>query len=120
MILGYVRDYLPRVQITLPGRNGPLTIEFTIDTGFDGDVALPSSLVGQVEAVFSTERIIRLADGSMLRRPYYEMMLDWDGEPRHTEITVLEGNPLLGAVLLDGFFLQIEMTDGGSVQIERL
>jgi hypothetical protein len=97
-----------------------------------------------VNAAFSTERIIRLADGSQHRRPYYEILLDWVGEEHLTEITVLENSPLLGAVLLDGFSVQLsihaanvrnshfsgnhevrppirlEMTTGGAVQIERL
>lgn len=100
MIQGYVRDYLPRVTLWLPGQHGELAVEFILDTGFDGDVSLPSSLIQQLEATFSTERIVRLADGSQHRRPYYEMIMEWDGEERLTEITVLENSPLLGAVLL--------------------
>ena len=120
MILGYVRDYLPRVLLTLPGRDGPISAEFIVDTGFDGDLSLPASLLNQLDATFSTERIIRLADGSIHMRPYYEIMLDWDGEDRLTEITVLENVPLLGAVLMDGFSVDLEMTTGGVVQLERL
>jgi clan AA aspartic protease len=120
MIEGYVRDYLPRVTLLLPGHNGPVAVEFIVDTGFDGDLSLPSSLVQQVDATFSTQRIVRLADGSKHYRPYYEIVLDWDEEERLTEITVLENSPLLGAVLLDGYLVEIEMTTGGRVQISRL
>ena len=120
MILGYVRDYLPRVVITLPGLNGPLSVELIVDTGFDGDLSMPGGPLAQLHASFSMERIIRLADGSKRRRPYYDILLDWDGEERVTEVTVLENDPLLGALLLDGFNLQIEMTTGGVVQIDRL
>ena len=44
MILGYVRDHLPRVTIVLPGLNGDVPVEFIVDTGFDGDISLPSRL----------------------------------------------------------------------------
>lgn len=33
MILGYVRDYLPRVTLSLPGLDGPLSVEFIVDIG---------------------------------------------------------------------------------------
>ncbi len=103
MIHGYVRDYLPRILLSLPGHNGPVSVEFIVDTGFDGDLSLPAALLGQLDAAFSAERIIRLADGSIHRRPYYEILIDWDGEERLTEITVLENDPLLGALLLIRF-----------------
>ncbi len=45
MILGHVRDRFPRVSLSMPGRNGPLLVEFIVDTGFDGDLALPQSII---------------------------------------------------------------------------
>ena len=120
MIVGYVRDYFPRVMLSLPGQNGPVSVEFIVDTGFDGDLSLPSELIRQMVASLSTTRIIRLADGSTQRRPYYELLMDWDGEERVTEITVLENTPLLGALLLGSFSVDMEMTTGGIVQIDRL
>ncbi len=61
-----------------------------------------------------------MADGSRRQKPHYELTLDWNGEPRQTEVMALEGNPLLGGALLRGFLLQAEMTDGGEVLIESL
>ena len=49
-----------------------------------------------------------------------EIMLDWNGETRTTEVLVLEGEPLLGTVLMRENLLQVEMTDGGEVIIEPL
>lgn len=120
MILGYVRDFLPRVSLTLPGQNGPVTIEFVGDTDFDGDLSLPSTLVSRLDAAFATERTLRLADGSIHRRLAYQIDLDWDDEARLTEVLILENDPLLGAVLLDGMHVSLEMVDGGDVRIERL
>jgi clan AA aspartic protease len=120
MMHGHVRDYLPRIVLTLPGIQGPMRIEFIIDTGFDGDLALPTSLVRQLDVTFSADRIIRLADGTMQRRPCFSIPLEWNEEIRETEITVLENAPLLGAVLMDGFLLQIEMTNNGEVTLDLL
>lgn len=120
MIQGYVRDYLPRVFLTLPGQDGPTSVEFIVDTAFQGDLTLPSALIGRMAAEFTTERTISLADGSIHRRPYYQIALDWGEESRPVEVTVLENSPLLGAMLLEGQFVQIEMMDGGEVSIEPL
>ena len=45
MILGHVRDYMPRVSLLLPGVNGLVSVEFILDTGFDGELSLPPSLL---------------------------------------------------------------------------
>jgi clan AA aspartic protease len=121
MIRGHVRDYLPRVILSLPGRDGDeVSVEFTVDTAFDGDLALPSRLLSQIEATYLRQRILRLADGSTQSRPYFEIILDWHDEQRPTEIAVLENDPLLGAVLLDGCHVGIDMIDGGEAVIEPL
>ncbi len=120
MIYGHVRDNFPYVMLTLPGQDGPLAVELLVDTGFDSDLALPSALVRRLEATFAYEKEVRMADGSVRRRPHYEILLDWNEEPLLTQILVLEGVPLMGGTLLTNFLLQVEMQDGGEVSIEPL
>ena len=50
MILGVVRDHLARVTLTLPGAMGAVAVEFILDTGFDADLTLPSSVLRQLDA----------------------------------------------------------------------
>lgn len=98
-----------------------MNVEFIVDTGFEGELALPASLVRQLDAVFALEREIILADGTRQRRPYFRIALNWHEESRVTEIAVLGGgNPLLGVELLAENLLQIEMTDGGEVSLDPL
>lgn len=120
MILGHVRDNLPRVTLPLPGVTEQVFIEFAVDTGFDGELALPSNLVRQLEAIFQGDKPILLADSFARTQPSFEVVLEWEDDSRPTEILVLEGIPLLGSVLLAGSLLQAEMTDGGEVSIEPL
>ena len=40
MIYGQFRSRFPRLTLTLPGLKGPLDVEFILDTGFDGELAL--------------------------------------------------------------------------------
>ena len=48
-LLGHVRDYAACVLLTLPGEEGELAAERVVDTGFEGDLALPRSLVAKLE-----------------------------------------------------------------------
>ena len=120
MMLGHVRDRFPRISLSLPGRNGPLVIEFIVDTGFDGDLALPQSVINRLEATVSDAHDVRLADGSQQARAYYEMNMEWQEEGRLTEVLVLEYEPLLGVGLMEGNLLQAEMLTGGEVSLEPL
>ncbi len=120
MIYGHVRDNFPYVMLTLPGQGGPLTVECLVDTGFEGDLALPSALVIRLDATFAYEKEVRMADGSVRKRPHYEMSLDWNEEPRLTQILLLESVPLMGSMLRQNHLLQIEMIDGGEVSLEPL
>lgn len=104
----------------MPGRGGDLEVEFIVDTGFAGDLALPAYLVNQIEGTLIGFRDRRLATGQQFRCPSYEIMLDWNDEPRPTEVLILEGDPLLGTVILREHLLQMEMMEGGEVSIEAL
>jgi clan AA aspartic protease len=120
VIYGHVRDDFPYVMLALRGLEGPLPVEFVVDTGFNGELALPGDILRQLDASFTAEETVQMADGSRRRRPYYEITLDWGGEERLTEVMLLEGTPLLGTVLLRGYLLQGEMADGGQVLVEPL
>jgi len=120
MTIGHVRDNFIRVTLTLPDLAGPFTAEFLVDTGFDGELALPGSILQQLDASFSIDQEIMLADGSRGRRPLYRIDMDWDEDRRPTDVLLLESTPLLGVNLLAGSLLQAQMTDGGEVSIEPL
>ena len=119
-MLGQWRAGFPWVTLTLPGVNGPLDVAFIVDTGFEGDLALPEILISQLDASILESRLIRLAGAVRQRSYYYEMVLDWDGEPRPIEVLALDGNPLIGNDLWKDYSLQAENTDGGDVCFEPL
>jgi clan AA aspartic protease len=120
MIFGHVRDRFPRVSLNLPGLDGPVVVEFILDTGFDGDLALPASLIAQLETAESEFRWVRLADGRAQQRRASEITLDWNDEERITEVLALENPPLLGVGLMGGNLLQAEMQTGGEGSLEPL
>jgi clan AA aspartic protease len=119
MLLGHVRDYAARVLLTLPGEEGELTAECVIDTGFEGDLALPRSLVAKLDRVSPYEtRSFTLADGSLRELLICYIELEWNEEPRSVEVLVTDGRPLLGMVLMDGSYIGIDARNGGEAVIE--
>jgi clan AA aspartic protease len=119
-MLGHFRDGHPRLTLILPGAQDRISIEFIVDTGFEGDLALEQSLIARLLARLSGADTFALADGSHLVCPTYDLILDWDGEERHVEALATAGHPLLGTRLLEGVLLQVEMNEGGEVLIERI
>jgi predicted aspartyl protease len=120
MMLGTFREDHPRITLPLPQIRAEIDVEFIIDTGFVGDLALPAHLAGLLEGTFAGFGERRLANGQYLKCRTCEIMLDWNDELRPTEVLILEGDPLLGTVILRENLLQIEMMDGGEVSIEAL
>jgi len=53
MIEGSVRDNFPRLSLNLPGLRGSQSVEFLVDTGFDGELSLPSALLAGLNVVLS-------------------------------------------------------------------
>ena len=120
VILGQWRDRFPRVTLTLAGAEGPLDVEFVVDTGFDGELALPASLVRRLDARILETRTVELAGGFQERCYSYELALEWDGEARYVELLALNGRPLIGNDLWRDHSLQAENLVGGEVVIEPL
>lgn len=120
MITGVFRDDHPRVVLSLPGLRGGMEVEFIVDTGFAGDLALPARLAGLLDAEMIGIRERSLANGQRFPCPSARVALEWFMEPRLTEVLVLEGDPLLGTLILSDYLLQMEMIEGGEVSIEPL
>jgi clan AA aspartic protease len=120
MISGIVRDLLPRIRLLLPGQDGPIEVEFVVDTGFEGELAVPGSIANQLEAGTFGQRLMFMADRTIRECPACYIDLEWNEDLRSTEVLILDGNPLLGMYLMNGFQLQIEAREGGEVYLDPL
>ncbi len=107
-------------MLTLPGHDGPVNIEFIVDTAFDGDLSVPPHVLARLDVGYQTDRLFQMADGRQVYQPAFEINLLWDGEIRLTEVVSIKNASLLGIQLMDGKLLQAEMTDGGEVSLEDL
>ncbi|HTE20316.1 MAG TPA: hypothetical protein VK689_18275 [Armatimonadota bacterium] len=118
MIVGHVRDTLPRVTLVLPGSAGPLPVELIVDTGFEGDLTLPLSILQRTDAEPLYLSLRSLADGTLRECPVYQLLMAWNEEARTVQVVGLEHNPLLGVLLLEGCHLDLEFIEGAEVIIE--
>ena len=122
-VRGAVQAGFPRVTLSLVDRSNALNpVTFVVDTGFEGEIALPFEIlriiytfapeIRRIQPVNSDER-----DSTFVRA----LLATEDGERRVTEVLVLDqGLPLVGLELLWDHLLTMELTNDGDVTIEQL
>jgi clan AA aspartic protease len=95
-------------------------VEAIIDTGFDGWLSLPSSIISSLDLVWRRRGRALLADGSESIFDIYEAVVIWDGEVRRIPVDQAEATPLVGMSLLEGYELTVQAQPGGNVTIASL
>ncbi len=89
-------------------------IDAIIDTGFDGWLSLPSSLILFLGLLWRQRGRALLADGRESVFDIYETMVFWDGQARRLPAHEAETTPLVGMSLLDGYELKVLVQPGGT------
>jgi clan AA aspartic protease len=120
MITGTVSGRHALVSLLISGPNGQISVEFVLDTGFAGFLALPPAIITALGLTYVSPQIARLANRSRIVLDTYRLTVLWDGEEREVEVLAMDGEPLLGMSMLDGSDLRLQVTDGGLVTIEAL
>ena len=118
MIVGVVRDHLPRITITFHGPTGPQDIELIVDTGFDGDFVLPFHLIRSLDLPYVYLSRRRLGDGTIRECSIHEVQVSLNGDLKTAEVIRFEHDPLIGKVVLDGWLLTAHLSNGGEVVLE--
>ena len=90
-----------------------LGVETVIDTGFDGELTLPSETIQRLGYPYAGRT---LADGSEIQLDYHEGRVLW----RQIAVISAEGQPLIGMALLRGSRLSLEAVPGGEITISEL
>ena len=120
MIEGTVNVHLEAV-VTLPllgpaGRTREVAA--VVDTGFNGYLVLPPTLVADLGLPVVGDGEAVLADGSEAVFDVYGVTMLWDGQERYVETGAVGVDPLVGMAMLDNHDLSIEVRDGGRVVIK--
>jgi clan AA aspartic protease len=91
-----------------------------IDTGFNGYLTLPPSLVSFLALTYHGQAFARLADGSTILMRKFEASVTWHGRQRDVIVLEADGDPLIGMSLLYGNRVTLGVLDGGPVTIEPM
>ena len=122
MIVGIVNEYYEAIiRLVVSGPNKQKTeIDAVIDTGFNGSMSLPTSLIAKLKLPFRSRGRAELADGSESIFNSYEATIIWDGQPHRIAIDEANTDPLIGMSLLRSYELNIQVVNGGNVLIKIL
>jgi clan AA aspartic protease len=122
MMFGVVSDGCEAIiKVTVGRADAPkITIEALIDTGFTSFLALPSSIIESLGLPWHFSDIGTLGDGSEVVFEIYTGHVIWDGQVEVVDVVASEAMPLVGMSLLYGFRLQVEVVEGGIVNIEAI
>ncbi|MEA3346342.1 MAG: clan AA aspartic protease [Chloroflexota bacterium] len=107
---GYVDEYgQPRAEISATGVRESITVDAIIDTGFNGELCLPTQIAVQLGLELSATQMAELADGTMQRELIFIGRGVFDGRERRIEISLTGGqDALLGTGLLENKALEID------------
>ena len=111
----------PVVPIELVAENGEIhTVQAVLDTGFDGELSLPESLISELGFPLYDDFVSTMADGRKAKFLGYDGNIVWHGRRRSVLVLQNAGEPLLGMRLLWRNRITIDAYANGSVVIEEL
>ena len=122
MLTGTVSDDLQAwVSMELLAESGELvSIDVVLDTGFNGQLALSTSIIQQLELLEDISRLAVTATGDRVSLATYRGTVLWDEQPRIVEVVQADSEPLLGMELLLGCRVTLDVRGGGAVTIDSL
>ncbi len=122
MILGNVninREAVIQIAV-LSDRKQVKAVRAVIDTGYTGDLMLPTAIVKELGLTLRGIQDTTLGDGSLTMFEMYAGSVIWDGQVRRVEVNASETEFLVGMGLLEEHKLEIEARPGGMVRITAL
>ena len=121
MIEGLVNaNYEAVISLPLRGPAGQTQVDAVVDTGFNGFLTLPPTVVEELGLPLRGRGRAILANGSEDFFDVYDVTVLWDNQPRFVPADEADTTPLVGMALLEAHSLHIEVADGGTVVIQAM
>lgn len=121
MAEGRVTGGKPLLTVVILSGDGsarPFTV--VLDTGFDGELMLPGSVIRGLGLPYRGMRSGILADGSRFETPTYSTEVRWQNQQPIVSVYESESEYLLGMHLLLGQRLTMDAIEGGRIVIEDI
>ena len=121
MITGRVSESLDLlVPIEVSDKNGVfLPLEMVLDTGFNGDLALPREVIQNLGLTYRGQTSLTLATGEEATMSNYDGVVLWHGQPRGVVVIETASESLIGMALLVGSRITVDARICGEVLIEE-
>lgn len=97
----------------------PTAVEAVLDTGFNGYIALPLSVIRASNGQAGGTRRVELGDGNLVDLDVYFVHVSWHGHSREVLALHAETTPLIGMSLLWGSRVQFDCNESGLVTIDE-
>jgi clan AA aspartic protease len=122
MLTGHVTsDKEAVIPIEVLGAEGRMVkIEAGIDTGYNGFLTLPRTVIEDLDLTFVGPARAALGDGNEVRMDLFLAAIQWEDGPRDVLVLEAEGGILVGMALLGGNRVVMDVEEGGVVSIEPL
>jgi clan AA aspartic protease len=121
MIQGNVVGRQARISIILRlPENLDIEIECVVDTGFEGFLTLPSSVIAEIGLRYLAQINANLAENSNVATNVYLATILWNGVEKDVAVLGMGRRPLIGSALLEDCHLSIDFCDGGTVLVDDI
>ena len=122
MITGIVNaDFEPFIPLSVCSSDGKIyTQDAIVDTGFNGWLSLPPSLIAQLNLRWKRRGRAILGDGSECIFNVYEAVVVWDGVLLTIPIDEADSEPLVGMSLMEGYQLTVQVFEDGRVELSKV
>ena len=121
MMTGNVSFLHPLMPVTFRLENSPdITLEFVVDTGFTGMLALPSEAVASLKLPYIGEQSANLANDAEVRLSLHAATILWHGVEREVRLLVTGRRPLLGTALMNGDELLVQFVETGLLTLDPI
>lgn len=122
MITGTVttnREIVVSLEVLGPGQV-PMPLQGVVDTGFNGYLTLPLSILRNLNAIAFGTRTVELGDGQVTELDVFCIHVAWHGASREVLALHAEATPLIGMSLLWGSRVQFDCQENGVVTIDEV
>jgi clan AA aspartic protease len=106
--------------IILPREGSDVEIECVIDTGFEGFLTLPPSVIAALGLPYLININANLANNSSVETDVYLATVVWNGVERNIAALAMGRRPLIGTALLEDYHLSIDFCEGGTVLVDEI
>jgi clan AA aspartic protease len=121
VINGIVVGLQARMGIILyPPGLAEIEIECVIDTGFEGFLTLPPTVIAELQLPYVAPINANLADNSSIVTNVHQGTILWHGVQRVIPVLAMGRRPLIGTALLEDYHLGIDFCEGGTVLVDDI